>query len=76
MDKRIEQCEKNIYNTITSKAVMDADKLLSLVQDMMNENTTMLLYKGRDTIDETQTIKNIKVIDAEHSRYLLIKKDS
>lgn len=76
IDKRIEECEKKIYNTITSKAVMDADKLLALVGDMMDENSVMLLYKGRDTEDETQNIKNIKVIDAPHSRYLLIKKGS
>ncbi|MDQ1339231.1 MAG: hypothetical protein QG567_382, partial [Campylobacterota bacterium] len=60
----------------TSKAVMDADRLLALVGDMMDENSVMLLYKGRDTEDETQNIKNIKVIDAPHSRYLLIKKGS
>lgn len=76
IDKRIEECEKKIYNTITSKAVMDADRLLALVGDMMDENSVMLLYKGRDTEDETQNIKNIKVIDAPHSRYLLIKKGS
>jgi len=74
LDKRIEECDKKIYNTITSKAVMSADRLLSLVKEMMDEESVMLLYKGRDTDSETENIKNIKVIDAPHSRYLLIKK--
>lgn len=74
IDKRIEECDKMIYNTITSKAVMGADMLLSLAGGMMDKESVMLLYKGRDTDSETEGIKNVKTVDAPHSRYLLIKK--
>ncbi|MDQ1338286.1 MAG: rRNA (guanine527-N7)-methyltransferase, partial [Campylobacterota bacterium] len=33
VDKRIEECEKKISHTITTKAVMDADRILALVGD-------------------------------------------
>lgn len=75
IDKRVEAIDATIYPLITSKAVMSADRLYGLVASMMDQNSTLLLYKGRDTEDETQTITNLKIVDAEHSRYLVIKKD-
>ena len=42
---------------------------------MMDETSLLLLYKGRQTEEETQTITNLQIVDAEHSRYLLVKKD-
>ncbi len=73
-DKRIEEMDAHTYSLITSKAVMSADRLFALTKGMMDDTSVMLLYKGRNTEDETATIPNLKIVDAEHSRYLVIKK--
>lgn len=73
-DKRIEEMEPHTYSLITSKAVMSADKLFALTKEMMDEHSVMLLYKGRNTEDETTTIPKLNIVDAEHSRYLVIQK--
>jgi len=73
-DKRIEEMPPHTYSLITSKAVMSADRLFALTKGMMDENSVMLLYKGRNTEDETTTIPRLKIVDAEHSRYLVIQK--
>lgn len=73
-DKRIEEMPEHIYSLITSKAVMSADRLFSLTKEMMDDNSRMLLYKGRNTEEETTTLPHLQIIDAEHSRYLLINK--
>lgn len=73
-DKRIEEMDAHTYALITSKAVMSADRLFALTKEMMDGQSVMLLYKGRNTEDETTTIPNLKIVDAEHSRYLVIQK--
>lgn len=75
IDKRIEELDPAVYSLITSKAVMSADRLFTLVSPMMDASSTLLLYKGRRTEEETRTITNMQIVDAEHSRYLLVKKD-
>jgi 16S rRNA (guanine527-N7)-methyltransferase len=72
-DKRIEAMPPHTYSLITSKAVMSADRLFALTKGMMDENSRMLLYKGRKTEEETTTIPNLQIVDADHSRYLLIQ---
>jgi len=72
-DKRIEQMPSRHYDLITSKAVMSASRLYTLSQSMMADETVMVLYKGRNTDDETAGIPSVETIDAEHSRYLLIR---
>ena len=72
-DKRIEQMAPRHYDLITSKAVMSASRLYELSRGMMDESSVMVLYKGRNTDDETAGIPSVETVDAAHSRYLLIR---
>ena len=72
-DKRIEQMPGRHYDLITSKAVMSASRLYELSRSMMDESSVMVLYKGRNTDDETAGIPSVETVDAAHSRYLLIR---
>jgi 16S rRNA (guanine527-N7)-methyltransferase len=72
---RLEAMPTSTYDLITSKAVMGANLLYKISTPFMDENSKILMYKGRNTNDETEGLQNLKVFDTTHSRYLLIGKN-
>jgi 16S rRNA (guanine527-N7)-methyltransferase len=72
---RIEKLDVSTYDLITSKAVMGANLLYSLSEPFMDDKSKILMYKGRNTADETEGLANIELFDTAHSRYLLIGKN-
>ena len=72
LNKRVEEVKDKRFDIITSKAVMSANKLYNLSKDLMNKDSIMILYKGRNTNEELQGIDKYKIIDTPHSRYIKI----
>jgi len=73
--ERIEAVPTQSFDLITSKAVAKADLLYELANRFMDTQSEMLLYKGRQTDQETHSLHHIRVIDEAHSRYLIIHKE-
>ncbi len=71
---RIEEIEPFTCDVIVSKAVSSAQDLYKMSENFMDENTTLLLYKGKNTASEAEEFKNSKIIKNLHTSYILIKK--
>lgn len=73
--ERVEEIEKFPVDLVTSKAVSDAKTLFSLSKRFLREDSTILLYKGKNTEKEVEGFKNSQIYRTDTSSYLLIKED-
>jgi len=73
--KRAEELEPNVYELITSRAVTDTTLLLKISQNLRDEDTKLLFYKGEKVFDEVDASLPHKVIITNNRHYLLIDKN-
>ena len=73
--KRAEELPKQTFELITSRAVTDTALLLEISQNLRDENTKLLFYKGERVFDEVDASLPHKVIIANNRHYLLIDKE-
>jgi len=55
---RVENIEHEPFDLITSRAVTDTKLLLKLTQDIGDNNTSYLFYKGSKVFDELEALQN------------------
>ena len=70
--KRAEELPSQTFELITSRAVTDTKLLLQISENLRDENTKMLFYKGERVFDEVAEDLPHKVIMANKRHYLLI----
>lgn len=72
---RVENINEIQPSLITSRAVTNTALLLDLTQEICNENTSFLFYKGSmlQTELEEAKIKNYKIINVKDRNYLYVK---
>jgi len=73
--KRAEELKPKIYDLITSRAVTDTTLLLKISQNLRDEKTKLLFYKGEKVFDEVDENLPHKVIITNNRHYLLIDKN-
>lgn len=73
--KRAEELPPQIFELITSRAVTDTSLLLKISENLRNEDTKLLFYKGERVFDEVAESLPHKVIMANKRHYLLIGKE-
>jgi 16S rRNA (guanine527-N7)-methyltransferase len=69
-DRRIEQMPPIVYELITSRAVGRAKTIYDLALPFMDSETILLLYKGKNTAIEAESI-GAEAIKTEHAVYLI-----
>ena len=70
--KRAEDLEPKVFDLITSRAVTNTQLLLKLSENLRDENSLLLFYKGEDVFDEVDGLSNYKIIQKESRHYLLL----
>ncbi|GHS87233.1 ribosomal RNA small subunit methyltransferase G [Campylobacterota bacterium] len=70
IDGRIEQVAIAKYDLITSRAVSDAKTIYDLALPFMDSSTILLLYKGKNTAKEAESI-GAQIVSAPHAEYLV-----
>jgi len=73
---RVEEMRPEIFELITSRAVTDTKMLLKLSENFRDDNSKLLFYKGERVFEELADTKiDYKIIEREHSKYLLMGKN-
>ena len=73
--KRVEEMESQVFDMITSRAVTDTKMLLKLSENLRDEETKFLFYKGEKVFDEvadTDKKMSYKIIETDNRHYLLL----
>lgn len=70
---RVEDEKDKMYELITSRAVTKTQILVNLCENIYDENTTFLLYKGSQLDDEDYKQYKYKIYENNTRRYLFIK---
>lgn len=70
--KRVEEMSGEIFELITSRAVTDTEMLLKLSENLRDENSKLLFYKGERVYDEVSKDMKHKIIKTKNRHYLLI----
>ena len=76
--KRVEQLEGPSFDLITSRAVTNTKLLLSLTEDVSDEKTEYLFYKGSRLFDEIEDVQhqlNYDIVEKNLRNYLYIKSE-
>ena len=71
--ERIEKHPPFAVNIITSRAVTNTRALMDLIKPFATKETTLLLYKGSRAKEETQGLKNVRIISQKERQYVIIK---
>jgi 16S rRNA (guanine527-N7)-methyltransferase len=61
-----------IFDIVTSRAVIDTNMLLELSKEFRDENSKLLFFKGERVYDEVSQDLKYKIIERENRHYLLI----
>lgn len=72
-NSRIEQVTPKTYDLITSRAVSDAKTVYDMAYGFMDDESVLLLYKGKNTEKEADLI-DAKVIRSDYSSYILARR--
>lgn len=70
--KRVEEMSGEIFELITSRAVTDTEMLLKLSENLRDEKSKLLFYKGERVYDEVSKEMKHKIIKTKNRHYLLI----
>ncbi|NPA88403.1 16S rRNA (guanine(527)-N(7))-methyltransferase RsmG [Caminibacter pacificus] len=70
--KRLENADIEPVDLITSRAVMPTPEILKIAKPYLKENSTLLLYKGSNVLDELNGIK-ASIISKDKRNYIFIK---
>ncbi|SFZ98495.1 rRNA small subunit 7-methylguanosine (m7G) methyltransferase GidB [hydrothermal vent metagenome] len=73
--KRVEKVEHEAFGLITSRAVTNTKLLLELTQNISDENTEYLFYKGSRVFDELEDVQhqlNYDIVQKNQRNYLYI----
>jgi 16S rRNA (guanine527-N7)-methyltransferase len=73
--KKVEEMESEIFELVTSRAVVDTNMLLKLSENFRNEHSKLLFYKGERVYDEVGHDLKHKIIKTQNRHYLLIGDD-
>ncbi len=71
--KKVEDMPAEIFELITSRAVMDTKMLLKLSENFRDKNSKLLFYKGEKVYDEVDKSIKHKIIRTKNRHYLLIE---
>lgn len=72
VQKRVEEMPSEIFELVTSRAVIDTKMLLELSKNFRDEHSMLLFYKGERVYDEIPGDLAHKVIKTQNRHYLLI----
>ncbi len=72
VQKRVEEMPSEIFELVTSRAVIETKMLLELSKNFRDEHSKLLLYKGERVYDEAPNELNYKIIKTQKRHYLLI----
>ncbi len=72
VQKRVQDMPSEIFDIVTSRAVIDTNMLLELSKNFRNENSKLLFFKGERVYDEVGKDLKHKIIKRENRHYLLI----
>jgi len=75
VQKKVEEMPSEIFELVTSRAVIDTKMLLKLSENFRDEHSLLLFYKGERVYDEVPKNLNHKVIKTQNRHYLLIGED-
>jgi len=75
VQKRVEEMPSEIFELVTSRAVIDTKMLLELSKNFRDEHSMLLFYKGERVYDEIPGDLAHKVIKTQNRHYLLIGED-
>ncbi|HUH42562.1 MAG TPA: 16S rRNA (guanine(527)-N(7))-methyltransferase RsmG [Sulfurimonas sp.] len=72
VQKRVQEMPSEIFDIVTSRAVIDTNMLLELSKEFRDENSKLLFFKGERVYDEVSQDLKYKIIERENRHYLLI----
>lgn len=75
VQKRVEKMPSEIFELVTSRAVIETKMLLELSKNFRNEHSMLLFYKGEKVYDEVPNGLKHKIIKTQNRHYLLIGED-
>lgn len=75
VQKRVEEMQSEIFELVTSRAVIDTKMLLELSKNFRDEHSMLLFYKGERVYDEVPHNLKHKIIKTQNRHYLLIGED-
>ncbi len=73
LNRRVEEIEPFKADLITSRAVSNTEKLLSLGKRFCKKESMFLFYKGEGVKEEIKFLKDYKIYEREKRKYLLVK---
>ena len=74
--KRVEEVEHDAFDLISSRAVTNTKLLLELTQNISNQETAYLFYKGSRVFDEINDVQHqldYDIVQKNQRNYLIIK---
>ncbi|ABB43664.1 Glucose inhibited division protein [Sulfurimonas denitrificans DSM 1251] len=72
VQKRVQDMPSEIFEIVTSRAVIDTNMLLELSKGFRNKDSKLLFFKGERVYDEVNKDLKYKIIKRENRHYLLI----
>lgn len=72
VQKRVEEMPSEIFELVTSRAVIETKILLELSKNFRDAHSKLLFYKGERVYDEAPNELNYKIIKTQKRHYLLI----
>lgn len=72
VQKRVEEMPSEIFELVTSRAVIETKMLLELSKNFRDAHSKLLFYKGERVYDEAPSELNYKIIKTQKRHYLLI----
>ncbi|MDD2652500.1 MAG: 16S rRNA (guanine(527)-N(7))-methyltransferase RsmG [Sulfurimonas sp.] len=75
VQKRVEEMPSEIFELVTSRAVIDTKMLLELSKNFRDTHSKLLFYKGERVYDEVPSGLNYKIIKTKKRHYLLMGED-
>jgi len=70
--KRLENADIEKVDLITSRAVMPTKEILKIAKPFIKDDTTILLYKGSNALDELEGLK-ASIISKNKRNYVFLK---
>lgn len=72
VQKRVEEMPSEIFELVTSRAVIETKMLLELSKNFRDEHSKLLFYKGERVYDEVANELGYKIIKTQKRHYLLM----
>jgi 16S rRNA (guanine527-N7)-methyltransferase len=72
VQKRVEEMPSEIFELVTSRAVIETKMLLELSKNFRDAHSKLLFYKGERVYDEIPEGLNHKIIKTQKRHYLLL----